>query len=148
MAASTAKSKPSPERIFNTMVAFQETEALKAAIELDIFTAIAEGANTAESLAGKTGTSERGMRILCDYFTVKEFLTKTNNQYSLTEDAATFLLRHSPACLASIIHFLASPRPRKHFAALADASGRGGTAGAPGDGPEPQEEVGVDSARR
>src|SRR2546429_2695168 len=43
MAASTAKSKPSPERIFNTMVAFQETEALKAAIELDIFTAIAEG---------------------------------------------------------------------------------------------------------
>src|SRR6266550_242107 len=64
MAASTAKSKPSPERIFNTMVAFQETEALKAAIELDIFTAIAEGANTAESLAGKTGTSERGMRIL------------------------------------------------------------------------------------
>src|SRR6266566_4077822 len=57
MAASTAKSKPSPERIFNTMVAFQETEALKAAIELDIFTAIAEGANTAESLAGKSGTA-------------------------------------------------------------------------------------------
>src|SRR5437870_5769664 len=108
MAASTAKSKPSPERIFNTMVAFQETEALKAAIELDIFTAIAEGANTAESLAGKTGTSERGMRILCDYFTVKEFLTKTNNQYSLTEDAATFLNRHSPACLASMINFLRS----------------------------------------
>ena len=62
MATSTPASKPTPERIFNTMVAFQETEALKAAIELDIFTAIAEGANTAESLAAKTGTSERGMR--------------------------------------------------------------------------------------
>jgi len=147
MAASTAKSKPSPERIFNTMVAFQETEALKAAIELDIFTAIAEGANTAESLAGKTGTSERGMRILCDYFTVKEFLTKTNNQYSLTEDAATFLNRHSPACLASMINFLASPWSRKNFAALAEAVRKGGTAGETGDHTKAHEEVWLNFAR-
>src|SRR5204862_1536943 len=76
MAASTTTSRPTPERIFNTMIAFQETEALKAAIELDIFTAIAEGADTAASLAAKTRAAERGVRILCDYFTVKELLTK------------------------------------------------------------------------
>src|SRR5690349_357825 len=106
MAASTTASKPTPERIFNTMVAFQETEALKAAIELDIFTAIADGTNTAAALAEKTGASERGVRILCDYFTIKEFLTKKGNEYSLAQESAVFLNRRSPACLATMINFL------------------------------------------
>ncbi len=94
MAASTPTFRPNPEHIFNTMIAFQETEALRAAIELDIFTAIAEGANTAAYLAAKTGTSERGVRILCDYLTIKEFLTKNGEQYSLTQDSVIFLNRH------------------------------------------------------
>ena len=147
MAASTGTSKPSPERIFNTMVAFQETEALKAAIDLDVFTAIAEGADTAQSLAAKTGTSERGMRILCDYFTVKEFLTKKTNRYSLTEDSAAFLNRHSPACLASMIDFLASPWSRRNFGALAEAVRKGGTASETGDHTKAHEEVWVNFAR-
>ena len=147
MTASRATSKQSPERIFNTMVAFQETEALKAAIELDIFTAIAEGANTAQALAAKTGTSERGMRILCDYFTVKEFLTKKANQYSLAEDSAIFLNRHSPACLGSLIDFLASPWSRKNFATLAEAVRKGGTASETGDHRKAHEEVWTNFAR-
>jgi 2-polyprenyl-3-methyl-5-hydroxy-6-metoxy-1,4-benzoquinol methylase len=147
MAASRPTSKPSPERIFNAMVAFQETEALKAAIELDIFTAIADGANTAKSLAAKTGASERGMRILCDYFTVKEFLTKKTNQYSLTEESATFLNRHSPACLGSMIDFLASPWSRRNFGALAEAVRKGGTASETGDHRKAHEEVWVNFAR-
>src|SRR5690242_18855171 len=128
VAVSKPTSRPTPERIFNTMIAFQETEALKAAIELDIFTAIADGANTAASLASRTGASERGVRILCDYFTTKEFLTKQADQYSLTPDSATFLNRHSPMYLASMIHFLASPWSRKNFGALATAVRKGGTA--------------------
>lgn len=147
MAASTSTSRPTPERIFNTMIAFQETEALKAAIELDIFTAIADGANTASSLASKTGASERGVRILCDYFTTKGFLTKKGNQYSLTPDSATFLNRHSPACLASMVHFLASPWSRKNFGALAAAVRKGGTANETGDHTKPHEEVWVNFAR-
>src|SRR5207245_11241663 len=118
MAASTPTSRPNPEHIFNTMIAFQETEALKAAIELDVFTAIADGANTAASLAAKTGTSSRGVRILCDYRTIKEFLTKKGVQYSLTQDSAIFLNRHSPACLASIGYLLAWPWTRQNFGAL------------------------------
>ncbi len=147
MADSTQSSKPSPERIFNTMVAFQETEALKAAIELDIFTAIAEGANTAKSLAAKTGTSERGMRILCDYFVIKEFLAKSGDRYALTPESATFLNRHSPTCLATMINFLASPWSRRNFGALADAVRKGGTAGETGDHTKPHEEVWVNFAR-
>lgn len=147
MTASASASKPTPERIFNTMVAFQETEALKAAIELDIFTAIADGANTAASLAAKTGASERGVRILCDYFTIKEFLTKKGNEYSLTQESAVFLNRHSPACLATMISFLASPWSRKNFGALTEAVRKGGTANGTGDHTKPHEEVWVNFAR-
>ena len=147
MAASTHSCKPSPERIFNTMTAFQETEALKAAIELDIFTAIAEGVHTAELLAAKTGASERGMRILCDYFTSKEFLTKKGDQYALTQESATFLNRHSPACLATMVNFLASPWSRRNFAALAEAVRKGGTANGTGDHTKSHEEIWVNFAR-
>jgi 2-polyprenyl-3-methyl-5-hydroxy-6-metoxy-1,4-benzoquinol methylase len=147
MAASPTASKPTPERIFNTMIAFQETEALKAAIELDIFTAIADGANTAASLAAKTGASERGVRILCDYFTIKEFLTKKGNEYSLTQESAVFLNRRSPAYLAMMINFLASPWSRKNFGALAEAVRKGGTASETGDHTKPHEDVWVNFAR-
>lgn len=147
MAASTPTSRPNPERIFNTMIAFQETEALKAAIELDIFTAIADGANTVASLAAKTGAVERGVRILCDYFTIKEFLIKKGDQYSLTQESATFLNRHSPACLGSMVHFLASPWSKRNFGALAAAVRKGGTAGDTGDHTKPHEEVWVNFAR-
>ena len=147
MAASTTASKPTPERIFNTMVAFQETEALKAAIELDIFTAIADGANTAASLAAKIGASERGLRILCDYFTIKEFLTKKRNEYSLTQESAAFLNRRSPACLATMIDFLASPWSRRNFGALTEAVRKGGTASETGDHTKAHEEIWVNFAR-
>lgn len=147
MAASTSTSRPNPEHIFNTMVAFQQTEALKAAIELDIFTAIADGANTPASLAAKTGASERGVRILCDYLTVKEFLNKNGERYSLAPDSAIFLNRHSPMCLATMIDFLASPWARKNFASLAEAARKGGTAGENGDHTKPNEELWVNFAR-
>ena len=147
MATSTPMSKPSPERIFNTMVAFQETEALKAAIELDIFTAIADGANIAASLAAKTGASERGMRILCDYFAVKGFLTKQEEQYSLTQESAIFLNRNSPACACSMIHFLASPELRKSFATLTEAVRKGGSASDISDNTKPHDEFWVNFAR-
>jgi SAM-dependent methyltransferase len=147
MAALTPTFRPNPERIFNTMIAFQETEALKAAIELDIFTAIADGADTAASLATKTGTAERGVRILCDYLTVKEFLTKEGERYALPQDSAIFLNRHSPACLATMIHFLASPSSKKNFGALATAVHKGGTAGETGDHTKPNEELWVNFAR-
>src|SRR2546430_8935447 len=59
--------QPSPERFFEVMNAYQQTAALKAAIELDLFTAIGEGAETAPALAQRCRASERGTRILCDY---------------------------------------------------------------------------------
>jgi hypothetical protein len=43
MVTSASPQLPTPERVFNALNAYEQTEAMKAAIELEIFTAIAEG---------------------------------------------------------------------------------------------------------
>jgi hypothetical protein len=92
-----------------TINAHQRTEALKAAIELEVFTAIGEGNTTVSAIANRCQTAERGMRILCDYLTIMGMLTKTDNQYALTLDSATFLDKRSPAYLGGTIGFLSTP---------------------------------------
>jgi len=100
---------PSPDRLFETLTAFQQTAALTAAIELDLFTAIGEGQNTVPVLAKKVNGTERGVRILCDCLAVLGFLTKSDDRYSLTTESAVFLDKRSQAYLGSAKNFLASP---------------------------------------
>ena len=50
---STTYAQPSPELFFDTLNAHVRTEALRAALELDLFTAIGEGANTVPASAGE-----------------------------------------------------------------------------------------------
>src|ERR1044071_5381215 len=97
--------QPSPTLFFETMTSYQRTEALKAAIELDVFTALAAGAHTIETLARQCRTSERGMRILCDYLVLIGFLTKQDNRYGLTGDSAFFLTRTAPAYIGEAVKF-------------------------------------------
>jgi ubiquinone/menaquinone biosynthesis C-methylase UbiE len=147
MATPTTTNRPTPERIFMTMNAFQNTEALKTGIELDVFTLIGAGVNRPELLAARTGASERGLRILCDYLTIMGFLTKENGRYGLTEESALFLDRRSPECLCAVTGFLASPWHKKNVEALTAAVRKGGTAGPQGDNTKPQDEVWVAFAR-
>jgi hypothetical protein len=120
-------------RIFETLRAYQQTAALRAAIELDIFTAIGAGANTAADIAAKCGASERGVRILCDTIVTDGFLAKEDGHYRCAPDAAIFLDRRSPACLASVSEFLASPGNVTASLSLTDCVRKGGTV-EPGQG--------------
>jgi 2-polyprenyl-3-methyl-5-hydroxy-6-metoxy-1,4-benzoquinol methylase len=132
-----------PERIFNTLNAYQDTAALKAALELDVFTAIGQGSNDARKLAGEVGCAERGIRILCDFLTIQGFLVKQAGRYALTEESARFLDRRSPSSVASIAHFLSSQRHKEDFNALAAAVRKGGTASSEGDNTKPNDEYWV-----
>jgi hypothetical protein len=79
------------------------------AIELDLFSALAAAGGDLGQVSERTGASERGIRILCDYLTVKGFLEKDNGRHRLTPSSQTFLTRASPAYIGGIIDFLASP---------------------------------------
>lgn len=117
-----------PVRFFETVNAFQNTAALKAAVELDFFTAIAEGSTTAAEIAARCQTAERGARILCDNLTILGFLTKEGDNYGLAPDAAAFLDRRSPMYLGGAVEFLLSPTLVEGFTRLTDAVRKGGTA--------------------
>jgi SAM-dependent methyltransferase len=77
------------------MRAFEESAVLGAAIDLEIFTAIEEGAVTAPQIAQKCGASERGIRMLCDNLVTRGLLVKTGNAYEMMEE----LLRGLPDCV-------------------------------------------------
>lgn len=124
---SAQSSAPTPEIFFRSVNAFHLTQALKGAIELDVFTAIAEGATTPKALAEKRQASERGMRILCDYLMVVGFLTKANGAYSLTPDSAMFLDRRLPSYVGNSVEFLLSPMLTQAFDDVAAAVRKGGT---------------------
>ena len=99
---------------------------MRGAIELDLFTAIGEGAVTPAALAGKLKVTERGARILCDYLTVAGLLSKQGASYGLTPDSAMFLDRRSPACLMSAVTFLNSPMLTDNFRDIAAIVRKGG----------------------
>ncbi len=120
---------PTPALLFDTLNAHQRTEAIKAGIELSLFTEIAQGKTTVAEIAKACDASERGTRILCDYLVIIGFLTKRNGEYGLTPDSATFLDKHSPAYLGSVIDFMLSPHVTDNFKHLTAAVKKGGSAG-------------------
>jgi ubiquinone/menaquinone biosynthesis C-methylase UbiE len=106
---------------------------MRAAIELELFTAIAEGQVRVPDLAAHCAASERGIRILCDYLTIQGFLTKEGDRYGLAPDAAFFLDRRSPAYMGGIVEFLLSPTLLESYTDLTTTV-RQGTTTLPGEG--------------
>ena len=99
----------SPDLFMDAVLAYQQTAAIKAALELDLFSEIGKGNATAESLARTTGAAVRGVRILCDYLTVRGHLEKQGDQYRLTQSTAAFLDRSAPSWMGSVVEYLAAP---------------------------------------
>src|ERR1700738_4992206 len=120
--------QPTPERFFNAINAYEQTEAMKAAVELEIFTAIDEGNTTAATIAKRCEAAERGVRTLCDFLTTHVFLTQAGAQYALAPDSPLFRNRHSPAYIGTAMEFLLAPRLREGHARLTEAVRRGGSA--------------------
>ncbi|MEJ7605263.1 MAG: methyltransferase dimerization domain-containing protein [Bryobacteraceae bacterium] len=115
-----AAQQPNPALIFEALNAYQRSASLKAAIELDLFTAIDDGHRTSAEIAAATHCSLRGTRILCDYLVIGGFLTKDREQYALSPEAALFLNRHSPAYFGSVARFLLDPRITAPYENLAE----------------------------
>ena len=138
---------PTPELIFQMLTAYQASAALKGAIELDLFTAIAEGASNAPAIAARCQASERGTRILCDYLVVAGLLVKDGDNYGLAPDSAMFLNQHSPAYFGSTTRFLNSSHVMNAFQDVAETVRRGTTLLGGAGSMDPEHPMWVDFAR-
>src|ERR1044072_2843409 len=144
---SSPAQQPSPQLFFQTVNAYQRTEGLKAAIDLEVFTAIGEGNATAADIAKRCGAAERGIRIICDFLCIMGFLTKDGDRYILTPDSAMFLDKRSPAYLGGALDFMASPMLVAGFKDFTDVVRRGGTSMPDGGTVAPDNPIWVKFAR-
>ncbi|HEY6805266.1 MAG TPA: class I SAM-dependent methyltransferase [Pyrinomonadaceae bacterium] len=122
-----ASQQPSPQLFFQTINAYFHTEALKAALELELFTAIGEGNKTVADIAKRINASEKGTRQLSDFLTIMGMLTKENDSYGLTLDSSVFLDKRSPAYIGGATEFLCSSDLMAGSRNLAGAVRKGGT---------------------
>jgi 2-polyprenyl-3-methyl-5-hydroxy-6-metoxy-1,4-benzoquinol methylase len=132
-----------PALIFDCFSAYQKTAAMQAAVDIGLFTAIAAGHATVGQIAKATGASVKGVRVLCDYWTVNGLLTKTrgatgttapagdagSDRYELGPEAAKFLDRKSPAYFGDVLGFVNGPIA-PFFKELTESVRRGGYRGA------------------
>jgi SAM-dependent methyltransferase len=70
--------------------------ALKAALELDVFTVIANGHHTLKDIAAATQSSTRGMHLLLDALCPLGFLSKSDNEYALTPTSEVYFVPGKP----------------------------------------------------
>jgi ubiquinone/menaquinone biosynthesis C-methylase UbiE len=138
---------PNLELVWTALTRYQHTAALKAAIELDVFTAIAAGEATVDAVARRAQAAPRGVRALLDHLVMDGFLARDGERYRLSPTAAAFLDRSAPTYLGSAVHFIASPAVVDGFARLTEAVRRGGTAIPGGGGVAPEHPMWVEFAR-
>jgi ubiquinone/menaquinone biosynthesis C-methylase UbiE len=108
---------------------------MQAAVDIGLFTALAAGHDTVAKAAKACEASPKGVRVLCDYWTVNGMLTKSGESYRLTPEAAMFLDRKSPAYVGGVLGFINGPIT-PFFSKLTDAVRRGGNQGAGSVEPE------------
>jgi 2-polyprenyl-3-methyl-5-hydroxy-6-metoxy-1,4-benzoquinol methylase len=102
MAREIGNAQLSPAVIMQDITGAWRSRALVAAVELDVFSHIADGKRTAKDVAGRAGASPRGMGYLLDALTAIGYLRKTASRYSLLPVSAAFLVRGKTAYMGTI----------------------------------------------
>lgn len=83
---------------------FMESRIILTGAELDIFTQIHRGLNTAEAIADKNRLDIRALTWLLDALVVYGFLEKANSTYQLTPDGLLLSSDHPESTLPMVLH--------------------------------------------
>ena len=95
--SSTATATPSPEQIFQLGLGFWASKTLLSAVELGLFTELADGPATAAELETKLGLNPRASRDFFDALVSLGMLTRADGRYTNTADTDFFLDRNKPS---------------------------------------------------
>jgi ubiquinone/menaquinone biosynthesis C-methylase UbiE len=106
MAHKTGKVPLSPALIMEDLSGAWRSRALAAAVELDIFTHIAEGKRTVKEVAEAAGASPRGISRLLDALAAIHYLRKSGSRYILQPVSAAFLVRGRKAYMGAFTEAL------------------------------------------
>jgi SAM-dependent methyltransferase len=97
---------PEGDHIYDLYTGAYKPHIIRVALALDVFSPLAAGPAKAEVVAQTCKCSVEGIRRLLDYLASLKVLEKQNEQYSLSPDAANFLVRGRKAYAGDLImHF-------------------------------------------
>lgn len=92
-----------PQTLTQTYMSMLASRALTAAFQLDLFSHLAAGHDTAATLAKAAGSSERGMRMLLDALTALSLLGKAGVRYQIPPELRPYVVRSSPDYVGAVI---------------------------------------------
>jgi len=102
------KKQPNPDQIYELVGFGWRAHILKTAIQLDVFTAIANGLRTVKKIASAKNWAIRPTRLLLDSLCSLGFLTKKGGEYFLSPTSEAFLVSNSETYAGgSLRYFLA-----------------------------------------
>ncbi len=132
--AATTPGAPSPEHILQIGFGFWASKTLLSAVELDLFSVLADDSMTAAEVARAVGLHERSHDDFLDALVALGLLARDGNgasaQYRNTPDTALFLAKQSPAYLGGMLE-MANARLYGFWGTLTEALRTG----------EPQSEI-------
>jgi len=82
---------------------FWASKALLSAVEMGVFTELANGPEQLDNLAGRLGLHHRSARDYLDALVAMGFLQRSNGTYSNTPDTDLFLDRHKSSYIGGIL---------------------------------------------
>jgi hypothetical protein len=96
-----------PDRILEVGYAFWKSKALLSAVELDLFTVLADGPLDLETLVSRIGIHKRSARDFLDALVALGFLHRNaDGRYGNEPDADYFLDRSKPTCIGGLLQHL------------------------------------------
>ena len=93
----------SPAKLIEMSGAYWQSCALHAAVELDVFTVLADEVLSAEALSSRLKTDVRGLSVLANALCAMGLLTRNQDGYQNTETARTLLSRDASGYIGFII---------------------------------------------
>ena len=102
-AAPATAGAPSPDHILQTGLAFWASKTLLSAVEMEVFTELAKGPESLESLTGRLGLHPRSSRDFLDALVALGFLERRNGNYSNTPSSNIFLDKHKPSYIGGML---------------------------------------------
>lgn len=111
---------PTPEKIMHLGMAFGESKTVLSAVELEVFTILANGPMDAQTLQTHLGLHERSARDFFDALVALGMLDRHDGLYSNTPDTDCFLDKAKPSYIGGILE-MANARLYRFWGSLTTA---------------------------
>ena len=95
--------EPQPDHILQVGMGFLASKTLLSAIEMELFTELADRSEPLEMLQGRLGLHPRAARDFLDALVALKFLERSNGNYSNTPSTAFFLDKRKPSYIGGIL---------------------------------------------